>query len=192
MKIDASSAAVDNDFLNHIAETKLPREDIVRILAEVFSGLRVSGIIHPLVFEKEVLSSDSTISYIFEQGIIGQPPFEDIFGCDKNKEKYYCYLIPELFKSLTGQAFPDPQNVCTYWVRQQSLGEIHSVGMCLICNCGVFLSDDNDSKALRNIVEAHSLGRINVYNRSDAIAQYEKCECAVLNRKEKRVFSHSR
>ncbi len=82
------------------------------------------------------------------------------------------------------------ESVFTYWKRQSSLGEIHSISLCIITGCGVFLSDDNDSQYLANIIKNQFMQEISVYSRSD-IADKMK-EQGLLNSNKRKVFAHKK
>ena len=76
----------------------------------------------------------------------------------------------------------------TYWIAGKSLGEIHPVSMRLICGCGIFLSDDDDSKYLKRIVDEDMLGSIEVYDRKEILNQIGS---GVLIRPERRTFART-
>lgn len=107
--------------------------------------------------------------------------FDDIFQGDEGKKAYYMFLVPELYNALMGRRFPEDKDVFTFWIRQNSLGEIHSVSMCLVSECAIFLSDDGDSKALKNIVNQRAMGAIEVFNRNEIVKQYKKVVQKLLN-----------
>lgn len=192
MRIDSNAAAVDNDFIVKVAETKIASMAPVDILSEIFRGLNIQGIIHPLVYDKEVMLENPVVQSFFIKHVIDPLEFEDIFQGNDDKKAYYEFLVPELFNALRGEPFPEGTDVLTYWKRQCSLGEIHTVSMCLITNCSLFLSDDGDSKALMNIVFDKFAAHIGVYNRNDIIKFYQDSGATGLSRKEKRAFAHKK
>ena len=113
---------------------------------------------------------------------------QDIFQSNTARETCYRFLVPELHRRLTGAALLNGVDVVTYWKRQSSLGEVHSVAMCLVCGFGLFLSDDRDSKALKQIVEQQSLGQIDIYNRQEVL---DRCSDACgLPRADRKAFAH--
>jgi hypothetical protein len=69
-----------------------------------------------------------------------------------------------------------------------SLGEVHSVALCVIRGCSIFLSDDGDSKQLKRIVEKYYLGNLNVYNRKELIESLSNPQ--ILSRHDRKAFSH--
>ena len=174
MQINTSTAATDNDFISHLAETKLPIEKLTSILRIVFSELELTAIMHPLVYEKELVHSNERIKTFFTENIVQKVEFADIFQEDDTKQKYYIFLLKELYKSLRDDELirmPDKQ-LLTYWKSRSCLGEIHSAAMCLICGCNIFLSDDGDSKKLADIIKSKFPNSINVYNRKDLIDKH--------------------
>ena len=180
MSIDKNSAAVDNDFINKV-------EDMLR---EIFSALQIHGIMHPLVYEKELLKEAPGIKAIFDKNVVEYVSFDDIFQGDEGKRAYYMFLVPELYNALMGKKFPEDKDVFTFWIRQNSLGEIHSVSMCLVSECAVFLSDDGDSKALKNIVNQRAMGAIEVFNRNEIVEKYQASGVNGLKRTDRKAFTH--
>ncbi|MCM1233998.1 MAG: hypothetical protein NC489_28160 [Ruminococcus flavefaciens] len=188
MKI-THTAAVDTDFILHIAEINRPPERIAEILDLVLTALDVCAVIHPLVYAKELDCAKPAVSALFTAGVIRPLAFEpDIFQGDNAREVYYRYLVPELYRRLTGDNFPEGVDELTYWKRKSSLGEVHSVAMCLICGFGLFLSDDRDTMALKQIVEQQMLGQIEIYNRQEVLDRCsEDCD---IPRADRRAFAH--
>ena len=190
MRIDNNSAAVDNDFIAKVAQTRKSSMKPAQILVEIFRALNVQGVIHPLVYDKEVMQENPIVQSFFVEQVINRLGFEDIFQGDEDKKAYYMFLVPELYYALRGEQLPEGTNVLTYWKRKCSLGEIHTVSMCLVTSCSLFLSDDGDSKALMNIVHEKFAANIDVYNRNDVIACYQNSGATGLSRNEKRAFLH--
>ena len=189
MVIDKNSALVDNDFVGHVSDIDRPQEEVADITKRILSGLSVIAIMHPLVYDNELLKSDRNL-FFFSEGIFHQTSFSEIFQEDKEKENYYCYLVPELYKKLNGAIYDTKgQPMLTYWVRKESLGEIHSMATCLVCGCGIFLSDDKDSKRLRETIEKEYSEVISVYDREDVV---KLIPSGTVSRTERRVFSHAR
>ena len=192
MTIDIHSAAVDADFISHVTEIERPIAGIAALLAAVLAGADLNALIHPLVYAHEILRDDERVQQLFSSGIIGQLSFSDIFLGDPARESYYKYLIPELYGILhADEPFPKDVDILTYWKRRMSLGEIHSVAMCLICGCGIFLSDDGDSKVLARTVRQRTLGEIKVYSREEILAISQENANPKLPRKDRKAFSHA-
>ena len=181
MSIDKNSAAVDNDFINKVAQIRTGTMSPEDMLREIFSALQIHGIMHPLVYEKELLKEAPGIKAIFDKNVVEYVSFDDIFQGDEGKRAYYMFLVPELYNALMGKKFPEDKDVFTFWIRQNSLGEIHSVSMCLVSECAVFLSDDGDSKALKNIVNQRAMGAIEVFNRNEIVEKYQASGVMDLN-----------
>lgn len=183
------TGAVDADFILNIAEIDRPPEMIAGILDRILAALDVCAVINPLVYDNELDSTKAAVSALFKAGVIRRLTFEgDIFQGDNARKAYYCYLIPELYRRLTGDKFPEDADELTYWKRRSSLGEVHSVAMCLTCRFGLFLSDDGDAKALKQIVKEQTLGEIEIYNRQEVL---DRCSdsCSVP-RADRRAFAH--
>lgn len=193
MQLDAKSAAVDNDFLNHILESNIEEDRIIEILNLIFAELSLVAVVHPLVYDKELQLNDPKVSRLFSEGLLNKVEFSDIFSNDKEKKAYYIFLVSELFNSLKGYSIPATgDNILSYWVRKKSLGEVHTVAMCLVCGCGIFLSDDGDSKKLKRHVGLKSLGKIDVYNREEFLDKHIREGTTRISRDERRSLAHSR
>lgn len=190
MSIDKNSAAVDNDFINKGAQIRTGTMSPEDMLREIFSALQIHGIMHPLVYEKELLKEAPGIKAIFDKNVVEYVSFDDIFQGDEGKRAYYMFLVPELYNALMGKKFPEDKDVFTFWIRQNSLGEIHSVSMCLVSECAVFLSDDGDSKALKNIVNQRAMGAIEVFNRNEIVEKYQASGVNGLKRTDRKAFTH--
>lgn len=192
MELSERTAVVDNDFISHLAESKLTDERLVEVLDIVFCDLGLSAAMHPLVYEYELLKDQDRISLLFDQNLIYKAEFIDILQDDPSRKAYYIYLITNLYRSFTGEAFPiSGDDIFTHWVRRKSLGEVHSMVMCLICSCGIFLSDDGDSKVLRDHIERMSIGSVDVYSRHEFIEIHMKEGETKFKRKERKALTHS-
>ena len=191
MVIDAHTAAVDNDFVNHLIECKLPDSQLISDLQTIFSDLNLTAIMHPLVYENELLIDKHRVALLFSESVIHKVEFNDIFQGNPEYKAYYFYLIEELFHSLRGESFPvSGDQILTYWVRQQSLGEVHSISMCLTCGCGIFLSDDWDSKRLKRYIDRIALGSIEVYNRQELVSKHIEEAEKSLPRSDRQSLTH--
>lgn len=187
----ACTAVLDADFIIHISEMERPPAHAAAILDDILSALDLRAVVHPLVYDKEINRDNPTVAALIAENVVCPLAFDrDVFRGDAEKEAYYRYLVPELYRRLTGDSLPVDADVLTFWKRQSSLGEIHSVAMCLICQFGLFLSDDGDSKALKQIVEHQTLGQINVYNRQEILKQYVDAGEPALSRADRRAFAH--
>lgn len=191
MILDAKTAVVDNDFVNHLIESKLHDARLIAVLDIVFSDLDLSAVMHPLVYEKELLHEKERVKLLFQKAILRKAEFTDIFENDASKA-YYIFLVTQLYRALTGRALPvSGDDVLTFWIRKNSLGEVHSVAMCLVCGSSIFLSDDGDSKVLKAHVERMSIGKINVFNREEFVQKHMLEGESKLSRKEMRSLAHA-
>lgn len=189
--VNAHSAMVDTDFVNHVAAMNKAPSEVVRIFNDVMSGLGVNALMHPLVRKNEILSPNANLSELFSQKAIEVISLEDIFSKDEEKKGYYEYLVKELYSALHGVTLAPTTDVFTYWKSGDSLGEIHSTSLCLLCGYGLFLSDDSDAKHLKSLIQMRALGNIQVYNRKDVIEAYlknERPQNDTLSRHERRAF----
>lgn len=189
MKIDKNSAALDTDFLVNISQIKREEESRIKIIDTFFKNLKIDAVMHPLVYKHEIPKDNITIAYLFEHDIVGCPEMKDILGDGEDGKIYYQKTIEELYVKLTGIHKLPVGNVFTEWKRKESLGEIHSTVMCLMCDCGIFLSDDKDSKKLQRIIEQAMLPPIKIYTRAQACDELKK-NGTELTRVDLRALSH--
>lgn len=192
MTPDSHTAVVDNDFINHLIDSKLDDERLLAVLNLVFGDMGLCAVIHPLVYEKELMLDNARILLLLRKEVLQKAEFADIFQDDPEKRTYYIYLTKELYRRLTGNALPaDEEAVLQYWVRKSSLGEVHSVSMCLVCQSGIFLSDDGDSKRLKMYIDQMAIGKIDVYNRKEFFEKHMQEGMNKLKRPERRALTHS-
>ena len=175
MQLGASTAIVDNDFVNHVVESRLGEERIVQLLCLILNELGLQAVVHPLVYEKEMMLDNKLTIRLFSEKILNKAEFSDVFSKGEAARAYYTFLVKEFYFSLTGKQFPvEDDRVLCYWVRRTSLGEIHSLAMCLVCECGIFLSDDGDSKKLMDFIKRKALGAVTVYSRGELIDKHNR------------------
>lgn len=165
--LDNKCACVDTDFLIHVSETKCAPGETLKYLAIAFQKFERFGIAHPLVYKNEMPKDRAVIAEIFKAGVIQIVQWGDIFDGDEGKERkqYYEYLVPQIFRKLTGLDFP-VRDIFNDWKRQCSLGEVHSISLCLICGCDLFLSDDSDSKRIQRLIK-EDFGDVCVLSREE-------------------------
>lgn len=193
MIINSNCAAIDNDFINHLAEAKISDEDLVELLNIIFKDLKLTVIIHPLLYKNEVMKEYQRVKLLFDKGIINQITLSDIFEDDPEKKKYYFHLIAEFFGYLNDQDLPvTGEDILSYWMKDKSLGEIHSLAMCLITTCGLFLSDDEDAQKLRKYIYRHLCKKVRVYDRSLLIDEHLKKGENQIGRTQHRSLAHVR
>ena len=187
--LDENCACVDTDFLIHVAETKCAAIDLLKYLAIAFEKLGLCGVMHPLIYEKELPQDMPIIQQVFEDQIIQVVDLDSLFSVEdgESKKAYYSLLVPELFKRLTGQNFP-VEDIFNEWKRKCSFGEVHSIALCLVLGCRLFLSDDSDSKRLRKFIDS-DLGSVEVLTREDF---FNSPELKIIPRTIRRQLAHSK
>ena len=187
--LDENCACVDTDFLIHVAETKCAAIDLLKYLAIAFEKLGLCGVMHPLIYEKELPQDMPIIQQVFEDQIIQVVDLDSLFSVEdgESKKAYYSLLVPELFKRLTGQNFP-VEDIFNEWKRNCSFGEVHSIALCLVFGCCLFLSDDSDSKRLRKFIDS-DLGSVEVLTREDF---FNSPELKIIPRTIRRQLAHSK
>ncbi len=192
MEINEKTAIVDNDFTNHLVECRLPDQKLVDALNTMFSGLGLSAVMHPLVYEKELLKDKPRVNLLFNQKVFSKTEFSDIFQGSAARKTYYIQMVRNFYHTLMGEDFPaEGDKVLTYWVRQQNLGEIHSFATCLLCDCGIFLSDDDDSKKLHRSLDRITISKVEVYSRQEFMKKFQAESELTLPRKERQALTHS-
>lgn len=192
MQIDNSTAIVDNDFINHLVGSRLADDLLVRALLDIFNSLSLVAAIHPLVYDKELFPQTDRIKLLFQKEVIRRLTFGDAFEQGSDEETYYCYLVGELYVHLNGCSLPVAgREVLSYWKRRESLGEVHSLSLCLVCGCGIFLSDDSDSKRLAEYIIRKSLGTVCVYNRKELIDKSINEAATQIPRKIRQSLGHT-
>ena len=193
MTLDVNTAAIDNDFIGHLVEAHLDDDRLTCLLNIIFSELSLSIVMHPLVYEHELLKDKPRITMLFNQGIVNKAEFADIHQNDPVKKSYYAFLVENLYRDLRGEPLPlSGEDIFTRWLRRVSLGEVHSVAMCLTCGCGIFLSDDGDSKILQNIIKDKAIGNVCIYNRKELVDVHLERGKTKLSRKERLSLAHSK
>ena len=186
-------AAVDTDFINHVLESRTTN-DVSMYLAKVLTDLGLSAIMHPLVYENELDKNSIKINKLFEDKIISKVEFNQILPNEAARE-YYIFLVKELLFVLLGDhsiSEYTAHDIFDVWKRKSSYGEVHTISMCLIMECGIFLSDDADSMKLKCIIEERKLGEIQVYNRREIIKKHTEEAEIQIPRKERIKITHTR
>lgn len=186
--LDNKCACVDTDFLVHVSETKCTAKDILAYLAIAFQKFERTGIVHPLVYENEMPKDHVIVAEIFKADIIQIVQWADIFDGDDReaRKQYYEYLVPQIFRKLTGLDFP-VRDIFNDWKRQCNLGEVHSISLCLICGCDLFLSDDSDSKRIQRLIK-DDFGEVLVLSREEVFGDPRLHD--VIPRKFRKRLSH--
>lgn len=176
MSMPSNAVLVDNDFICHLSESKLRVEDICNAVITVMNILGKQASIHTLVKQHELdisaqASKIGLINSLISQKILTEVMFFDIFDEDEDngKQAYYDLLVQDFYyaQNKESMSLNPGETVTTYWKSQKSLGEIHSLATCIICDCGIFLSDDKDSKKLADYINHKYMGNITIYNRHE-------------------------
>ena len=192
IEINNHTAIVDNDFTNHLAECHLTDEQLVTTLNIMFSELNLAAVMHPLVYDKELLADKARVKLLFEKKVFAKAEFSDIFqGCSA-KKLYYIQMVRNLYHVLTGENFPfNGEDVLTQWIRQKSFGEVHSFATCLLCGCGIFLSDDGDSKRIKQNLDRATASKVEVYSRQEFMDKFRAEGETKFNRRDRQALTHS-
>lgn len=166
-------AAVDNDFVMHIAETEFKDRNLVDVVSTMFSDMNVEPIMHELVYKHELEGgADSRGKPIalnfFSEGIISQKLVADFLDSD-SKKNYYKTVLKKLYYDFKGPLPSSISDILSDWVSSASLGETHTMAMCAMIKCGIFLSDDKGSRELAHILKRQYAFNVKTYNREEAI-----------------------
>lgn len=182
-------AVIDNDFLQHLAETNGSPEDVCRMIQAFFQELDVSPLLHEYVYGNEVNQGHSVIRKLIDEreAIKIARLFGDVLKSAPAQRTYYELLVKQIYQSFTGK--PYPCKVFGEWIRGKSLGETHCVVMCLFMNLACFLSDDRDAKSLREIIKGQSAHEIEILSREDCRRQI-KDNLHILQRDDLRKLCH--
>lgn len=189
-------AVIDNDFIEHLLQTDWPDEDggIASLVKDFFQDLQLKPIMHELVYEYELMDVSTpqeikdTAGDFFDTGVVVK---KDIcaFLPDCTAKRYYEKVFREIYHDFKGDV--PIGDILGEWKRKCSLGEVHSTTMCVILECDVFLSDDDDSCKLQRIVKEKFSFDIQVQNRRAACdAIRKRGEKTLLNKKKRRALAH--
>ena len=106
MILDGNTAVIDNDFTGHLAEAHLTDEILAERLNTIFSELGLSIVMHPLVYEHELLKDAPRIAMLFDRNILNKAEFVDIHQNDPGKKAYYTFFDDKpLSRSKGGKTF---------------------------------------------------------------------------------------
>ena len=158
-------AAIDNDFLTHFAGTNGERDQVCALIQDFFQSLNVTPQMHELVWQREVRQDDPVIrQLIANQTVQIQTIVQKLQG-NPQKARYYEMLVKSVYRELYGEEYPC--DVFTQWKYQQSLGEIHSIIMCMFLNYVCLLSDDKAARKLQWVMKSKAGRDIPIYSRED-------------------------
>lgn len=167
-----TEAAIDNDFVMHLAEIdnwdQTELEDKIKV---IMSELDVIAVMHELVYKYELEGgADSRYKEValnfFRHGVLNINNIEDFLETEEKKQ-YYEIVLKELYYDFVGDFPCEISDVLKDWKAKASLGEVHTVTMCFIIGCDIFLSDDDDSKTLERIIRRKRAFEMKVFNRED-------------------------
>lgn len=188
MIITNEHTIVDNDFLGKILEINFDEQEKTRIIKQVFLNLGKRPIVHALVYNNEMLDKHKN-AQVFVQGVVEIAKKDDILQGNSTLEEYYRKTFEDLYFELTGASVYDNYftNIWEHWTKQKNLGEVHSITTCCVCECDLFLSDDDDSKILSSVVENLHNITIRVWTRDEMLQIIEK---QGLNKKVRSALGH--
>lgn len=186
-------AAVDTDFANKLAESRIGIKNVIEKLTLIFGELKLDAIVHPLLYENELFfNNKAEITEMFLSGVLRKIDFIDIFNEDDKKILYYKYIVSELYNVINGEPFPfSDEEILIRWQADKSLGEVHTLSMCMVIDCGIFLSDDNDSKKLSNYIQLNLGGNIVVYDRKELVEKHVDEGVTSIIRRERQSLTHA-
>ena len=190
-----TEAAIDNDFVMHLAEIdNWSKEEHLNYVRLMFEELGVSPIMHELVYANELYGGPDTwvktkALLFFENDNIKQKMLDSIAD-SQAKRNYYKMIFEEIYRDFRGELSPEIQDVFKDWKSNSSLGETHTVVMCFMLECGIFLSDDNDAKRMALIINRKRSFDLKVYNRREACERIMEIGSAQLNKETRRRLSH--
>lgn len=188
-------AAIDNDFVMHLAEIdNWSKEDHLNNVMTMFDELDVIPIMHELVYNKELCGGPDTtcknnaLSF-FVNDIINVKYLSEIID-NQSKRQYYEIVFKEIYYDFKGNLPSNIKDIFKDWKNKASLGETHTVVMCFIMGCSIFLSDDDDSKKLSQVLKNKKSFKLDVYDRKKACDRIKELGAGVLNKKDRRILSH--
>lgn len=190
MQLDENCAAIDTDFNNHLIESEIELNETIYWATIALAELELIAVIHPGVYEHELLHNNISILKLFEKNVITKIEYTDIFDTD-DKKTYYSYLVTELFYSINGEELPfSGDEIFTSWQKRKSLGEVHTLSMCMTSGCGIFLSDDKGSKTLEKHIQKSFGGSVRVFNRDEFFEKHKKEGTTTIPRKIRKKLTH--
>ena len=190
MIITNEHAMLDNDFWCKIWEINFQESEKIRIIEQVSRNLNKRFIMHTLVYNNELLEKYK-VKPIFDDGIVVIAQKEDILQEDSTLEEYYRRTFEDLYFELTGNSLYNGNytNIWEEWIHGKSLGEVHCITTCCICECDLFLSDDEDSKTLSKLVKNIHDITVHVWTREEMLYEISK---EGLNKRIRRSIGHKR
>ncbi len=187
-----NTVAIDTDFITHIAETRMETDSLLKTWRAIFDEVNLAPAMHALVCKNELSTENAIVKKLFEESIVTKINFDSIFGSDNTKKQYYLLMLSALYWELKRMPFPfSGEEMLTNWRKKESLGEVHSLSMCLTCGFGIFLSDDEDSKVLENYINFTLGGKIKVYERKALVKEHTKInDRTPINKTTRSILTH--
>ena len=186
-------ALVDNDFINHLVGKELPSEQLLEnVIKQMFDGLGVEAYIHELVKKHELNvqvlpeKKQKVVASLFEKKYIQVANLYDVLKTEAQRV-YYRKAFVDIYHELKGELPYDEKDILIGWKGQKSLGEVHSLTMCMMTDFGIFLSDDNDSQRIMVIKDKFSI-TIEVYNRKKALDRINELGITKIERKTRKAL----
>ncbi len=188
-------AAVDNDFICHLAEIEWKNKDtnLSDIVEMLFQDMNVKPIMHEFVYKYE-LDDDGNIDRIrrqakefFDREIVSIKRNDD-YLITKEQKIYYEYVFKEIYREFIGEV--PIRDIWNGWIKKASLGETHTVVMCSFVGCGIFLSDDKGSILLKQIIKDKFNFEICIYDRDKAVEMAKQSGHSKMNKGIRRALTH--
>ncbi|MBE5912367.1 hypothetical protein [Pseudobutyrivibrio sp.] len=190
-------ALVDNDFMHKIASIVMQESEWISLVGRLFHDLGCIAGVHSLVYINEMMDvsapehGKNRIKSLTEKEMLLIQDLNKILY-DDDLRNYYKIVFMEICNEYYGEV--PIEDIFTQWKRNCSLGEIHSITMCVLFEFGIFLSDDIGSKTIARSVVENKLcpNTIIVYSREDAIDYINSSVHSTLKKNEKRMIKSQR
>jgi len=171
-------AAVDTDFLLHLTETRgVPQ--LFDAIVNFFDGAGYRPYMNAIVKRAELINCKDIVTKLFSERVVIEHDFVD--SLSSAKRDYYANIVQQCYIKLHGR--PYTYDVFTHWARRESLGEMHSVAMCLLFGYDIFLSDDGDAKFIAEYIRNHTV--VTVLSRAEALEKVDS-----ISREMRRRLGH--
>lgn len=186
-------AVVDNDFIIHLSETEFKEKSVSDVVSCLFDEMQVDPIMHSLVYQHELNcdgvpdSAKNTALKLFEQKIIEIYHLTEIEK-DEDKKSYYQAVFEEAYFGIHGKKVLF--DIFKDWKAGTSLGETHSLALCAVIECGIFLSDDSDSVKISEYLRNKLAFETKIYNRKKACERAREIGQGKLDKCTRRAIAH--
>ena len=137
-------ALVDNDFMHKIASLSMDDKEWMTLMKKFFEELNCTAGVHSLVYTHEMLDESAPElgkKRIKELVKLKTLLIQDLptLLADDNLRIYYKHVFEEISNDFLGQV--PVTDIYVEWKHGHSLGEIHSISMCILFEFGIFLSE---------------------------------------------------